>query len=41
MGMSAEQSRRWLRGLRQLGKVTEGVKLADGIEVIENSRAVA
>ena len=41
MGMSAEQSWRRLRGFRQLGKVIEGVKFADGIEVFEDSRAVA
>ena len=41
MGMSAEQSWRRLRGFRQLGKVIEGVKFHDGIEVNEDSRAVA
>ena len=41
MGMSAKQSWRRLRGFRQLGKVNEGVKFKDGIEVIEKSRAVA
>ena len=41
MGMGAEQSWRRLRGFRQLGKVIEGVKFNDGIEVIEDSRAVA
>ena len=41
MGMSAEKSCRRLRGFRQLGKVIEGVKFNDGIEVIEDSRAVA
>ena len=41
MGMSAEKSWRRLRGFRQLGKVIEGVKFNDGIEVIEDSRAVA
>ena len=41
MGMSAEKSWRRLRGFRQLGKVIEGVKLNDGIDVIEDSRAVA
>ena len=40
MGMSAEKSCRRLRGFRQLGKVIEGVKFNDGIEVIEDSRAV-
>ena len=41
MGMSAETSWRRLRGFRQLGKVIEGVKFHDGIEVTEDSRAVA
>ena len=41
MGMSAEKSWRRLRGFRQLGKVIEGVKFNDGIEVTEDSRAVA
>ena len=41
MGMSAETSWRRLCGFRQLGKVIEGVKFNDGIEVIEDSRAVA
>ena len=41
MGMSAEQSWRRLRGFRQLGKLIEGVKFNDGIEVTEDSRAVA
>ena len=41
MSMSAEQSWRRLRGFRQLGEVIEGVKFADGIEVIEDSRAAA
>lgn len=41
MGRRAEQSRRRLRGFRRLGKVIEGCKFADGIEVIEDSRAVA
>ena len=39
--MSAEQSWRRLRGFRRLGKVIEGVKFKDGIEAIEDSRAVA
>ena len=38
MGMSAETSWRRLRGFHQLGKVIEGVKFNDGIEVIEDSR---
>ena len=37
MGMSAETSWRRLRGFRQLGKVIEGVKFDDGIEVTEDS----
>ena len=41
MGMSAEKSWRRLRGFRQLGKVIDGVKFNYGIEVIEDSRAVA
>ena len=41
MGMSAETSWRRLRGFRQLGKVIEGIKFNDGIEVTEDSRAVA
>ena len=41
MGMSAEQSCRRLRGFRQLGKVIEGVKFANGIEVIQDGRAAA
>ena len=41
MGMSVETSWRRLRGFRQLGKVIEGTKFNDGIEVIEDSRAVA
>ena len=41
IGMSAKQSWRRLRGFRQLSKVFEGVKFANGIEVIEDSRAVA
>ena len=41
MGMSAEQFWRRLRGFRQLGKVMEGVRFDDGIEVTEDSRAVA
>ena len=41
MGMSAEKSWRRLRGFRQLGKVVARVKFADGIEVIEDSKAVA
>ena len=41
MGMSAETSWRRLRGFRRLGKVIEGVKFHDGIEVTEDSRAVA
>ena len=41
MGMSAEQSWRRLRGFRQLGKVIEGVKFADGVEVIDDGRAAA
>ena len=41
MGMSAEQSWRRLRGFRQLGKVIEGVKFADGIEVMQDGRAAA
>ena len=41
MGMSAKKSWRRLPGFRKLGKVTEGVKFADGIEVIEDSTAVA
>ena len=41
MGMSAKKSWRRLRGFRQLGNVIEGVKFNDGIEVIEDSRAVA
>ena len=41
MGMSAEKSWRRLRGFRQLGKVIEGIKFNDGIEVTEDSRAVA
>ena len=41
MGMSAEMSWRRLRGFRQLGKVIEGIKFNDGIEVTEDSRAVA
>ena len=41
MGISAEQSWRRLSGFRQLGKVIEGVKFKDGIEAIEDSRAVA
>ena len=41
MGMSAKTSWRRLRGFRQLGKVIEGVKFNDGIEVTEDSRAVA
>ena len=41
MGMSAETSWRRLRGFHQLGKVIEGVKFHDGIEVTEDSRAVA
>ena len=39
--MSTEQSWRRLRGLRQLGKVIEGVKFNDGIEVTEDNRAAA
>ena len=41
MGMSAERSWRRLRGFRQLGKVIERVKFADGIEVTNDSRAAA
>ena len=41
MGMSAEESWRRLRGFRQLGKVIEGVRFNDGIEIIQDSRAVA
>ena len=41
MGMSAEQSRRRLRGFRQLGKVIAGVRFNDGIKVTEDSRVVA
>ena len=41
VGMSAKTSWRRLRGFRQLGKVIEGVKFNDGIEVTEDSRAVA
>ena len=41
MGTGAEQSWRRLRGFRQLGKVIEGVKFNDGIEVTEDSRAAA
>ena len=41
MGMSAEKSWRRLRGFRHLGKVIERVKFNDGIEVIEDGRAVA
>ena len=41
MGMSAEQSWRRLLGFRQLGKVIEGVRFNDGIEVTEDSRAAA
>ena len=41
MGMSAEKSWRRLRGFRQLSKVIEGIKFNDGIEVAEDSRAVA
>ena len=41
MGMGAEKSWRRLRGFRQLGKVIEGIKFNDGIEVAEDSRAVA
>lgn len=41
MGMSAEQSWRRLRGFRQLGKVIEGVRFNDGIEVTEDGRAAA
>ena len=41
MGMSTEQSWRRLRGFRQFRKVIEGVKFAEGIEVIEDSRVVA
>ena len=41
VGMCAEKSWRRLRGFRQLGKVIEGVKLNDGIEVVEDSRAAA
>ena len=41
MGMSAETSWRRLRSFRQFGKVIEGVKFHDGIEVTEDSRAVA
>ena len=41
MGMSAEKSWRRLRGFRQLGRVIEGINFNDGIEVTEDSRAVA
>ena len=41
MGMSAEQSWRRLQGFRQLGKVIDGVRFNDRIEVTENSRATA
>ncbi len=41
IGMCAEKSWRRLRGFRQLGKVLEGVKFNDGIEVVEDSRAAA
>ena len=41
MGMRAEESWRRLRGFRQLGKVIEGVRFNDGIEIIKDSRAVA
>ena len=41
MGMCAEKSWRRLRGFRQLGKVIEGVKFNDGIEVVEDSRVAA
>jgi hypothetical protein len=33
LGLSAERSRRRLRGLEWLAKVVEGVKFRDGIEV--------
>ena len=39
--MSAEESWRRLRGFRQLGKVIEGVRFNDGIEIIKDSGAVA
>ena len=41
MGMSAEQSWRWPRSLRKLGKVIEGITFKDGIGAVEDSRAVA
>ena len=41
MGRCAEKSWRRLRGFRHLAKVIEGVQFNDGIEVIEDSRAVA
>ena len=41
MGMSAETSWRRLRGFRQIGKVIDGVKFNDGIEVTEDSTAIA
>ena len=37
--MCAEKSWRRLCGFRQFGKVIEGVKFNDGIEVVEGSRA--
>ena len=41
MGTCAEKSWRRLRGFRHLGKVIQGVKFNDGIELIENSKAAA
>ncbi len=41
MGMSAETSWPRLRGFRQLGKIIEGVRFNDGIEVTWDGSAAA